>query len=223
MVYLQWRSQLDMRAIRRRLKLFGIVQPHLAADGLIVLLLLFVITPLALMMFGPRSLIACAAFFVMMMVDIIYLYLRCYRKIWPHESLPWRHRVLMVLTPPAVMRAADYLLRELLAEFHWVAVVTATVDKSQRERLLAGYVRRLEFPAPWEQADCRVGREARRMWRDTVLEFVALHFGNPNELIRQPKRESNEVSAFCPRCTAQFVKSGACSDCGVELKAFSSV
>jgi hypothetical protein len=220
MVESGWRRQFDLRSLRRRLRTFEVFRRHLATDSWIVLLLLFLLAPIALLMFGPLSLLMVAVIMLLMMSDIIYLYCRCFRKLWPHDSLPWRHLLAMILTPPAVMRASDYLVRELLSEFHWIAVITAVGNHADNDRLLARYVRRLEHPAPWEQLDCKVGQEARQMWKKTVFEFVETHGGRVADLLREPTRESEHVSVFCPRCTAQFVKDGKCSDCGVELKTF---
>lgn len=220
MVREQWRAQFDVRTIRRRLRIFRTVQPHLAIDGLVVFLLIFAIAPLALLVFGTLALVVAAVLVLLMVVDIMHLYWRCYRTVWSSDSLPWRHLLVMALTPPAVMRAADYLLRELFSEFHWIAVMTVAGENNEKEKLIARYVRQLEFPAPWEQVECRVGREARAMWRSTVLDFVRDQGMNVGDLIREPNRESDEVNAFCPRCMAQFVKAAKCSDCGIELKAF---
>jgi hypothetical protein len=211
---------LDARAVRRRLRLYRRFRTYLAWDAVLALLMI-VLAPLGFRMLGPLILVGVAAGFLVLLMDMVNIYARLYRSVWPEEPLPWQHIAIMLLAPPAAMRVMDCFVRELFSEFHWIAVMCAAADQKTSRPAMRRYLRELEYPASWEVTECSVANAGRALWKETVWEFVDRQFGSAGDLMSMPERESQIVARYCPRCVAQYVSGHRCSDCGIDLVPFS--
>jgi len=166
---------------------------------------------------------------VLMLAGVIAtgtLFWKAHQKLYPEETTERiESLVKMVLCPPAAIRAADLLTRNMLA--HYSPLVLADLLTGHRERqFVRAFILDLQHPLQHEVVD----ETARSIvnWSASAqlsasLEYVKSgRFGQVVELLSPAQRAGNSIS-YCPRCQCQFVvHSVDCADCpGVELIAFS--
>ena len=118
------------------------------------------------------------------------------------------------------LRGIDRLLRELVAEFHYLAVSSVCCERSLAQELAFQYWRDLTYPAVWEQASCEVEEEANRNWKMIVRKFIDSRWNSSENALLPPCRESSSVAAYCPRCHQQYTNLQECSDCGIGTTQF---
>ncbi len=133
--------------------------------------------------------------------------------------------LMVLLFPPAGMRARDFLSRPALERFHPLALAKALCADDAFAALAGRTLRELRYPLPTEAT---TSGDAQPIWewhRQTLLEeaegLVTQGGLSVNQLTAVPARSEPESRAFCPRCNIQFTRTeGTCSDCGVALQRF---
>jgi hypothetical protein len=133
----------------------------------------------------------------------------------------------MSLSPPVAMRALDALSRDLLAEFHPLAVARVILAEDEFRAFAARVLRDAHHPLPAgrEGAEPEVvaAAESWRMRSVAALERFVRKQGVPDQdWSAPPAREGDDCTTFCPRCLQQFtIPAGTCARCwDLELCAF---
>jgi hypothetical protein len=155
------------------------------------------------------------------------LYYRIHGRLYPGRAADRRAGLaMMLLVPPAAIRACDALSRNLLVGFDILAVAQVVCDRERFSRLAGRLLRDLTHPAspacPTDDAG-KVSTESR--YRFTLIDHYVRLLKRAGEdvdaLLRPPDPEAGAVS-YCPRCHEQFtVPGGECRNCGgIPLRAF---
>jgi hypothetical protein len=132
----------------------------------------------------------------------------------------------MVPLPVAAIRGPAFLLRNLLAEFHPLAIARVFCKEERFLELARGLVRDAEFPivpvCPTQDAgQVETERYFRERLRAAVGEFLAGEGFVMETLAGPPSREGEDHVAYCPRCHCQFIiAEGMCETCNLSLKTF---
>jgi hypothetical protein len=164
---------------------------------------------------------------VLGMVVIGVLYLRIHRALYPDDRAGRRGGLaMMLLVPPAAIRACDELSRNLVAGFDALAVARVACNKETFSRMAGRLLRDLTHPAlPVCSADDpeKLATEARHragLLRHYV-RFLEREGERVDELMGPPDPDDGAVS-YCPRCHEQFtIPGGECRNCGgIPLVAF---
>ena len=192
----------------------------------IFFLFLFLVVPLQVSISGLVYLLLWVALLMIIFaVRIGTLYFRVHKRFYPEEKTERiESMVKMIVCPPASMRAADLLTRNLLAAYSPV-VLAELLTQNRARQFVRAFVLDLLHPLKHEVVD----ENARSVINWTAAEQLKAcleylqggPFGNPEELLAPAQREGNSIS-YCPRCGCQFlVHSVDCPDCpGVALVAF---
>jgi hypothetical protein len=131
----------------------------------------------------------------------LFTYWRAHRALYPDARVERRsHTMLMAVSPLGAIRAVDHLAHRLLADTHPLVAAVALCPRAESVRL----ARWLYFAPDRHDDHLRRFLESAELWADVIAAPDAGEAG---------------VTAFCPRCHAQYVRSdGTCSDCsGVNL------
>jgi hypothetical protein len=118
------RAALDVQAVRARWEEFEKATSWLGMWSDMLFGLLFLVTPAlawtyGLLMTWPLLLLA----LVVLLVLAVVSYTRAHRRLYPDlKSDRWMHVAIMVPLPPAAIRGPAFLLRNLLSEFHPLAI-----------------------------------------------------------------------------------------------------
>lgn len=138
-----------------------------------------------------------------------------HRRMFPEQNRERRHRVaMMLLVPTGGMRAPATLSRNLLANFHPLAVASVICSAETFRALARQTLLSVNQLAP---ADGNSG-DATAAWFYSRLshhlgDVVRLQGLEPSELLQAPTPDPDALS-YCPRCHAQFVvSSGVCREC----------
>jgi hypothetical protein len=186
----------------------------------ILFLFLFVSAPLLVSSFGlERLIIPVASVMVLLAILTGVLFYRTHRKLYPAETTErFENLVKMILCPPAAIRAADVLTRNLLAEYSPV-VLAGVLKGSGEQQFVRAFILDLQHPLKHEVLDETA--EQIINWTTSQQLSICLDQVKNHELLAPARREGNSIS-YCPRCGCQFVLSSAeCADCpGVGLVAF---
>jgi hypothetical protein len=151
------------------------------------------------------------------------------RELFPTIRIArWSTIGIIVLSPPAALRAVKYLARDIGSDFHPLAFAASRCSHDEFRDLASWALRDLTFGSEFSPgsderaADCTTW--FRHMFSSAVLSLVHRHGADPKEITAPPPRESEHVRSYCPRCLSQFVISeGVCSDCGrISLRRFDS-
>ena len=147
---------------------------------------------------------------------------------WAHRRLypklrgdRWMAMTMMVLSPPAAIRAYGWLARDVLASFHPLAVGAALLPDDEFKRLCEVAWRDLSFPLGPEDPEAFDDLEGHRQGLKDALRRAASNRDVDVEAFEGPPSFSEEgAEAYCPRCLEVFRSAeGECPDCpGVARK-----
>ncbi|HXZ11199.1 MAG TPA: hypothetical protein VEG64_02295 [Candidatus Sulfotelmatobacter sp.] len=131
----------------------------------------------------------------------------------------WMSMAMILLSPPAAMRATRYLAKDIAWDFHPLAMAAAAGSKGDFELLASWFLRDLTFSAELPVGgNLRAIESAtwcRERFRLAVIDLVRKRGLDETALISPRIRESGLVQSYCPRCLCQYtVISGVCEDCG---------
>jgi len=136
----------------------------------------------------------------------------------------WKQIVLMFLTPPACIRASDFIAHELFAGFHSLAVSRVLLNDVESRGFAARTLREMMYPLDIDDhnTSCVAAEWAKAKWMTVVWEWMEHEFGDPRQLIDTPRKANAGCVCYCPRCLTQYLfLRGFCSDCpGVTVKPF---
>lgn len=140
-------------------------------------------------------------------------YRRAHRRLHGVDNDSWWAPFLtMLLAAPTAIRAHDHLSRDLLVNFHPVAVAWELGGREEGGPLAEQFLRRLRFPAgssvhPEEEWHRRASLKA-------LEQFLISKEVSISELLAAPEPEDARQAAYCPRCLAQFTaEARVCPDC----------
>jgi hypothetical protein len=178
---------------------------------------LFVVAPGLLSFFGGWTWPVGASLHLMLSAIAALVFSRTDKILYPDRRDDRFSQVLTILLfPPAALRYADLLSRDLLGDLHPLAVAAALDRKTLTELARNAVVdSRRRFPNETEDAAW-----FRRTCEERVLLALKRYGLDPRALEEAPQPEAG-AAAYCPRCHAQY-RSGIedCVDCeGMALMA----
>ena len=143
-----------------------------------------------------------------------------HRKIFSGQNRERRRRIaMMLLVPTGAMRAPATLSRNLLANFHLLAVASVICSAetfralAQRSLLSVNQLAHATAAADGNSGDSTAAWFYSRL-SHCLADVVRLRGLEPTELLQAPTPDPDALS-YCPRCHAQFiVPSGVCRECG---------
>lgn len=130
------------------------------------------------------------------------------------EGLPTPSAALVGIWmyPPATMRAVAGLSRELLTGFDDLALAAAFLEREDLRHLA-----RREL-AMARAATERDGNDERFRALRKLLRQAG---SSPERVLQAPDRQDTTARAYCPACTAEYVKTDIlCNDCEVPLEPY---
>ncbi len=162
---------------------------------------------------------------LIVMPHSVYVFFRVHLMLFPQKSHErWKEVALMILTPPACIRAGDFIARELFAGFHSLAVSRVLLDEDGSRGFTARTLREIIYPLnvddPYNSSEA--AEWAKKKWAAVVWEWAEREFGDPLQLVGAPEKLTEGCICYCPRCLTQYLLlRNSCSDCpGVALKLF---
>jgi hypothetical protein len=136
------------------------------------------------------------------------------RTLWPDRT----KRIVAVTSPLATIRARDLIARELIGDLDPLAAAAAftpakALGALARTRLVAlTFGRDDDLPEP-AVADARW---ARAQDLDRVRRLLRTHDVDPDQLLAAPRRDRDDMVAWCPACLAQYDSSVSSDVCPNE-------
>jgi len=142
---------------------------------------------------------------------------------------PWIGIVAHLLNPVGSTRACDQLTRELLFEFHPVAIAHVVCPEESLQTLARSILCDLTHPmlpvCPCEDAAAKSIEAWYRLQRlDTLKQFLVNIGLDPTQITRPAPKSDAGVQSYCPRCLQNYEQAeGICSTCGgISLVQFES-
>lgn len=224
------RAAFDTRAIAQRVDEFTRATRALLVACTCAFWFVFAVTPIVGLRFGlAQSWIPLVAALVVGQVAILWTFVRAHRRLYASENgARIGQSILLALSPPAAMRAVEALSRDLLAEFHPLAVAAVVLERDAFADLVESTLRDAVHPLPIRRdGDDPLVHAADLEWRErmlTALEAFASREGiAPARWRAAPARLEADCLSYCPRCTQQFtLASGTCARCwDLELESLS--
>jgi hypothetical protein len=208
-VVLRWLHEaMNTRTPARRLAVFTGRSRLLRVLANVQLVMLFLALPMAFIRFGPGVLWRVAVVIVAISAAITLEFWTLHRRLFSDaSSARFKSALTIMLSPVAAIRACDMVARDLLSEFHPLAVAAVILPTDEFRYFAGEHLRLNRFGAPtsqWYRENL-----GKLMERLILQRKIA-----PEELLRPAEPDSGAI-AYCPRCLAQYVKiPGACTDCG---------
>lgn len=212
----------DLEAINARVDRFNRIAGPLRLATHLLFAMLLLALPAALTVGALRPyLLSTALATALYLLVVIVAFFFSHRALYPRaRGRRWRHVLVMCFTPTAAIRATDLLSRELLVDFHPLAVAAVLC----REAEFRAYARRtlLDAQHPVEPAcpvDDPAAHAVELAFRQAALkslgEIVTRAGIDRDALLAPPAASDPQCQAYCPRCDAQYVvPQGQCTDCG---------
>jgi hypothetical protein len=126
----------------------------------------------------------------------------------------------MVMAPPTAIRGVDLLGRNLLEEFHPIAVAHVLCRPERFREFARETLQDLRHPFfPSAPTNDTASVRTEEWFRDEIIaavETTVRQAGlDPAKLAAPPEASDPSHQSYCPRCGAQFVRAeGTCADCG---------
>jgi hypothetical protein len=208
-------ASFDGEAISGRLAELRAASRAVRAWGIALFLFFFALAPAVAWTEGlARSGLFLLALLLALVSGTILSFLRAHRTLFPQDSRERRSRaIFFAVAPLGAIRAADALSRDLLAEFHPVAVAKAVCTPEAHLDLARRALLELRFGP--SAGDRSAGHATLRALENHLREAGI----NPERLLEPPTPSDPNCRSYCPRCRNQYVVSeGGCADCaGVAL------
>ncbi|MBP8258682.1 MAG: hypothetical protein KA118_03355 [Verrucomicrobia bacterium] len=215
-------QSLDLSAARRRWQEFGgALQPlRWLASALFVFL--FGLAPLAGWQWGlTRAWLPLLAGLLALSLATAWRFRRLHREWYPDAGDDRFTRFLMVLlSPVAAMRAADFLARPVLESYHPLVLARLGCSDADFRAFARRVLLDMRHPArpaapSSDRAEAAAVQLASQQWLRAVEAFLQKQRIDPDDLARPPDPIENSCRSYCPRCEAQFTfAAGSCPDCG---------
>jgi hypothetical protein len=221
-------ESLNAQSVEQRFQEFRLSSHRLRRRCNVLFVVLFLLAPALVWRFGLNRLgLACLMGVLGLVVLIAVEFFQQHKRLFPGEkSDRAAPLVTMFLAPPAAIRAWDALARQLIVEFHPLAVARVLCAPDEFRRFARRILLDLWHPiAPGCPLDGLEPQAVEAWFRSKLIEateaMLLLAKLNLEELTQAPVRAEGSHS-YCPRCDSQFVSErGICSDCGgIPLRRF---
>ena len=152
---------------------------------------------------------------------VTFLFRRAHRALFPQaEDERFAQCLMILLFPPAAIRAGDMLSRPLLESFHPITVASVVCPPAEFKNAARRWLLDLQHPAlpigaSHDATIAAVEAGSRKTTLDAAEQLLRESGLDPADLTRPPAPADESCRAYCPRCQAQFTKLDArCADCG---------
>jgi hypothetical protein len=215
---LEFEKMFDTKKVAERLEEYKSHAVFLRATCVLLFVFLFLMAPVLIRLRGlERIWPVLLAYLIWSLAWVGWSFLRAHRVLYPEQKEGrWQQVMVLVLSPFSAIRANDVLLRDLFCAFHPLAVACVLLSKEDARAQAERNLRQSLFRTDWDAASSDAAM------RRALESFLAKNGIPREELLRPPRRESQNCRTYCPLCLAQFVLAeGECPDCGdVQLKQF---
>jgi hypothetical protein len=216
------RDAFDRQAFERRWIEFGKVTRPLAWVCNAYFLVLFGVAPALAFGLGLSSSWPILLFAGLTLATLTStLFRRAHRTLYPEaDDDRFTHGLVVFLSPPTAVRARDHLARSLAVSFHPLTLAMVFINDRDKRLFARRVLKELKFPArptaPPGSAEATVMEASWRERQQKAAAMLLRQSGlDPAELLRPPAPQDESCRSYCPRCEAQFVKTGGvCRDCG---------
>jgi hypothetical protein len=219
---------LDSDCAYSRLKEYAEKTSDVRIDSFVLLLAIFAVSPALVWRWGLAAIWPFLLAYLVLNVSLIaWDFSRADRELFPKSGTTrWTTITMILLSPPAALRATKYLARDIGHGYHPLAFAASRCSKKEFRALASRVLREVMFaPATDVKLDRRYAdctEWFRRRFQSAVLALVSKKGDNPEGLIAPLPRESERAQSYCPICLSQYViPDGVCTDCDrVSLRPF---
>jgi hypothetical protein len=171
---------------------------------------LFLFLPLAITVFAPRVLWVAIIAVVLTSITIAMEFWILHKELLGKAAdTRFKSILTIALSPISAIRACDVIGRDLLGNYHPVAVASAICQPEHFETLAGEQLRAIKFggsSSQWYQ----------KKMQGFIEQIVRQKGLQPEQLLIPPVQASGCI-VYCPRCFAQYVTERTeCADCGYE-------
>lgn len=214
-------ASLDVDAVSARIAQFEAATSVLTGMCMVAFILLFVIVPaLGLHLGLALTWLPIGVAVLGSQLTVVFAFVRAHRDLYPDERRARRSEAIMLfLSPPAAVRAVDVLSRDLLAEFHPLAVACAALERESFEEFAARVLRDARNPLPIRRDGGDALVHATDLeWRERIVQtfedWAERHGIARERWTAPPVRLAADCRTYCPRCVEQFtLDAGTCTRC----------
>ena len=187
--------------------------------GSIFFVFLFLIAPTLMSVYGLlRLFIPVAVVTFVFAIQIAVLFHRGRKLLFKGEAR-WDQLIIMILCPPAAIRAADLLTRDLMSNYNPI-VVAHLLAGSHAHRFIRSFILDLQHPLSHEFSNEIAAEVIEWSVADQLRQCVAYIERKKNlKNLLAPLKATGDFYSYCPRCECKFMRGESeCPDCpGVEL------
>ena len=205
------RKSLNAQSVARHLKVFQRRSLWIRITCNLQFFFLFLLLPAAIVTYIPRmmwlSIFLVLATSILLAIDFRTLHRELFVQA---KDTRFKSTLTIAFSPLAAIRACDTLCRDLVANFHPVAVAGAICSDREFEEIAGEQLRQGRFTA--------FANQAYQKKLETLIEQVIRQRGLEPERLLAPSTRMSGCVVYCPRCLAQYVADRAeCADCGYEV------
>ncbi len=204
------RKSMNTQSAARHLKVFRRRSLWLRIVSNLQFFFLFFLLPVAISTYVPRILWMAIAIVVVTSIAIAVEFWSLHRELFTKaKDTRFKATMTTALSPISAIRACDTLCRDLVVNYHPLAVGGAICSDAEFETLAGEQLRRSKFSVfanHWYQKKLEV-----------LIEQVIRQKGLQPEQLLVPSVQTSGCIVYCPRCFAQYVSERSeCADCGYE-------
>ena len=187
--------------------------------GSIFFVFLFVVAPTLMSVYGLlRPFIPVAVVTFVFAIQIAVMFHRGRKLLFKGEAR-WDQLIIMILCPPAAIRAADLLTRDLLSNYNPI-VVAHLLAGTHAQRFIRSFILDLQHPLKHESSNETAAEIIEWSAADQLRQCVAyVEHKKSFKGLLAPLKATGDFNSYCPRCECKFMLGESeCPDCpGVEL------
>ncbi|MCL2760579.1 MAG: hypothetical protein FWD70_02905 [Desulfuromonadales bacterium] len=204
-------SLFDIDTLDKNLTEFNIKTKTLTWLCNIHFIIMFIIAPIIVYVFGVISLIISALFIIIFNFVVIGFYYYSHSNVYPEfKGERITDIIKMGLCPPMTVRGRDYLSLHYLCSFHPVAIAFVLLPAEKAEEFAKKTL--LDFNKNITSNSDSVIWHYESMKKE-ITAFIEKRGIDINKLLAPPEPEAGVLS-YCPACHAQYTFiNGTCSEC----------
>lgn len=223
-------ASLDTRAVDRRMTEFRGASAILSLTANLLWTHLFVVSPYVVSTRGLGKTWTYLLIVLLLLWSLVaWSFFHGYRRLYPDaRGARWRKTLILLLNPLGAIRAGDVLSREVLTDFHPLAVAWVLLTPESFAEFARGVWRDTKYPLPIHEID--VTPDAQRLLDDyqawyapQLAEFLS-ELGLDTVDLERVAATDPQSRSYCPRCGGEFViPEGLCELCGgLTLRPFTT-
>ena len=206
-------NMFDTDAIEERLRKFRLETQIVSLTSIISFIsMLFWVSAIFFTDWGYFYLTPLSIFVLSFWFLSLFLTWLAHKKLYSEHKIDrWKKLGLLLLSPAGIARAPAILGRDLLVNYHPIAVASVLLSESDFKQFASETIRDWQYPL---DGVTHLHPKLKQHWQKHYENLLQKKRLSWNELLQEGIVQEQAAKSYCPRCKANYsIETGFCADC----------